>query len=87
MLNFSKVNTGRQQEVFDYGEYQLSVISTGYGSEDGLYEIGVFKNGAMTELPGITWPGDQVKGSLTAAEVDAIMLKMYSITQKEPELV
>lgn len=75
------------QAVLEFGdEYQLSIIQSefSYGGSKGLYEIGVFKNGAMTELPGITHAGDTVKGFLSEAEVDGILKKMYLITGKQP---
>ena len=40
----------------------------------------MFKDGELTELPGITEPGDSVKGFLTESAVEAIITKMYSIT-------
>jgi hypothetical protein len=64
--------------------YQLSIINTGYGAEQGLYEIGAFKDGDFVELPGITEPGDTVKGWLTKEEVDGIILKMSAISGTDP---
>ena len=80
------------QAVLDFGKYHLSIINDGYGSADGLYEIGVFNacDGVargMTELPGITEEGDSVKGNLTEAEIDAIIKKMFTITGTEPRQV
>ena len=80
------------QAVIDFGKYHLSIINDGYGSADGLYEIGVFNacDGVargMTELPGITEEGDSVKGNLTEAEIDAIIKKMFTITGTEPRQV
>lgn len=75
------------QVVLEFGdEYQLSIIQSdfSYGGSKGLYEIGVFKNGAMAELPGITPAGDTVKGFLSEAEVDGILKKMYLITGAQP---
>ena len=79
------------QIVLDFGRYHLSIIDDGYGSDKGLYEIGVFKahDGVatdMTELPGVT-DGDSVKGWLTESDVDAIIKKMYSITGNVPQQV
>ena len=84
--------TGGRQAVLDFGNYHLSIIDDGYGSEQGLYEIGVFNacDGVargMTELPGITEEGDSVKGNLTEAEIDAIIKKMFTITGTEPRQV
>ena len=80
------------QAVLDFSKYHLSIINDGYGSEDGLYEIGVFNacDGVargMTELPGITEEGDSVKGNLTEADIDAIIVKLYTITGTEPRQI
>ena len=75
------------QALVDFGKYELSIICNerSYGGQRGgtLYEIGVFKGNGMVELPGITEPGDTVKGWLTESAVDAILTKMYTITGKE----
>ena len=81
--------TDGRQAVLDFGIYHLSIIDDGYGSDQGLYEIGVFAAtdgvaSGLTVLPGITDDGDSVKGNLTEAEVDAIIKKMYTITKQEP---
>lgn len=70
------------QGIVKYGPYELSIVSHkySYGGGNGLYEIGVFGEDGMAELPGITYPGDTVKGYLTAAQVNAIMMKMMTIT-------
>ena len=72
------------QIILNFGNYELSIIDDGYGGTQGLYEICVFKDSEMKELPGITNEGDTVKGWLTESDVDAIIMKMYSITGKEP---
>ncbi len=73
--------------LVEFGEYELSIICNegSYGGKNGgtLYEIGVFKGNGMVELPGITEPGDTVKGFLTESEVNAILTKMYTITGKQ----
>ena len=73
------------QAIIDFGLYELSIIQNeaSYGNKQGLFEIAVFKDNEQTELPGITQPGDTVKGFLTSEEVDAILTKMYTITGKE----
>lgn len=73
------------QAIINFGLYELSIIKneSSYGGKKGLYEIGVFKGNQMVEMPGVTVPGDTVKGYLTESEVDAILLKMYTITGKE----
>ena len=79
------------QALVDFGKYELSIICNegSYGGKNGgtLYEIGVFKGNGMVELPGITEPGDQVKGWLTESAVDAILTKMYTITGTEGKQV
>ena len=70
------------QAIIDFGLYELSIIQNeaSYGNKQGLFEIAVFKDNEQTELPGITQPGDTVKGFLTEADIDAILIKMYTIT-------
>ena len=79
------------QALVDFGKYELSIICNegSYGGKNGgtLYEIGVFKGNGMVELPGITEPGDTVKGFLTPSDVDAILTKMYTITGTEGKQV
>ena len=67
------------------GDYELSIIKNegSYGGKQGLYEIAVFKGNYQVELPGITAQGDTVKGWLTESDIDAILLKMYTITGTE----
>ena len=57
-----------------------------------MLEIGLFSASdgvasGMTELPGITNEDDTVRGYLTEAEVDAIIMKLYTITGTEPTQV
>lgn len=77
------------QAILDFGDYELSIIQNdcSYGGDRGLYEIAVFKNGDQHELPGITAPGDTVKGFLSEEDVNSILKKMYLITGKMPEQV
>ena len=49
-----------------------------------LPEIGVFNSRGGVELPGITEPGDTVKGFLTLSDVAIICKKMQTFTGKEP---
>ena len=53
----------------------------------GLYEIGVFKDSLMEEMTGITEDGDTVKGFLSKDEVDGIIIKMFTLTGKEPKQI
>ena len=73
------------QAIVDFGKYELSIVQNemSYGNKQGLYEIAVFENSKQTELPGITQEGDTVKGYLTESDIDAIMLKLYTITGTE----
>lgn len=80
------------QIVLDFGKYHLSIIDDGYGRENNLLEIAVFKAcdgvaSVMTELPGVTAEGDTVQGHLTQAEVDAIIKKMYFLTNTNPRQI
>ena len=76
------------QAVLDFGNYHLSVIDDGMGKDASLYEVATFNSNDgvasdFVELPGIT--NEQgVRGYLTANEVDAIIIKMHSITGRLP---
>ena len=81
---------GGFQCVLDFGDdIQLSIISGvgAYGSDKGLYEIAVFKNGDFCGLQGIINLDEQVRGYLTEAEIDVIIKKMYFLTGKVPSQV
>ena len=82
------------QAVLDFGEYQLSVIRNdmSYGNRQSKYEIGVFAandgvSNDMIELPGITNKGDTVRGWLTETDVDIIIQKLYTITNRLPKQI
>lgn len=77
------------QAVLAFDNYELSVIKNeaSYGNKQGLFEIAVFKDGEQCELPGITNPGDTVKGWLTNSDVDAIISKMYFLTGTKPRQI
>jgi phage tail protein X len=84
-LKFTPTNMPKGvQSILHFGDYELSIINTGYGADQGLYEIGCFQHGKFVELPGITETGDTVKGYLTEDGVTSTILKMYCITGKEP---
>ena len=83
----SRVTEAGGQIILNFGNYELSIIDDGYGGKQGLYEIGVFKDGDMKELPGITAHGDTVKGWLTESDVDAIISKMYFLTGTTPRQI
>lgn len=67
-------------------DYELSIVKNemSYGGKSGLYEIGVFKGNGMVEMPGITEPGDTVRGYLTEEKIDFIIESMSSLTKREP---
>ena len=77
------------QAVLDFGKYELSIINNeaSYGNKQGLYEIAVFKDGEQKEMPGITNEGDTVKGWLTESDVDAIIVKLYTVTGTTPRQI
>ena len=87
-LQFTKFLDGVSASV-TYGDYELSVVrhSGSYGNSNGLYEIAVFQDNQLVELPGITEEGDSVKGFLTEENVTGIMKKMISITASEGEQI
>ena len=75
------------QAILKFGDaYELSIVKSdfSYGGKQGLYEIGVFKNGAMTEMPGITVENDTVRGYLTEEDIDAIIKKMMFACGEKP---
>ena len=74
------------QVILEFGEYDLSIVSHSgsYGGNEGLYEIAVIKNGSFKIMPGITEAHDTVKGWLTEADVDGIMLKMTTVSASDP---
>ena len=73
------------QAKVKFSGFMVSVIQNeiSYGNKKGLYEIAVFSEGNQVELPGITSPGDSVKGFLTESDVNAILTKMHTITGTE----
>ena len=81
----SKYHKGIQL-VLDFEKYELSVVQHegSYGGPQGLFEIMVSVAGRGVELPGITEPGDTVKGFLTLEDVSAICKKMTAITGNDP---
>lgn len=90
LSEFTKNNVGPNrgdQYLLNFGnKYQLSIITDGMGSEDGLYEIGLvdMTAGEMCQLPGITEEDESVRGYLSASEVDVIIVKMTSLTGYTP---
>lgn len=89
LANFNLIETKAPngvQAILDFGKYELSIVKNdcSYGGTKDMFEIAVFENNNMIELPGITAEGDTVKGFLTEQAVDAIIKKMYTITQQEP---
>jgi hypothetical protein len=81
----SKYHKGIQL-VLDFKKYELSVVQHdgSYGGTKGLFEIMVSDSTGGVELPGITEPGDTVKGFLTLEDVSSICKKLTSITGNDP---
>ena len=74
----------------DFGKYHLSIINGGmlHSGDANFYEIAVFntKDGTSTgfvQLPGIT-EGDSVRGYMTEEEVNAVIVKLFTITGNVP---
>ena len=74
------------QLVLDFEKYNLSIVQHdgSYGGTQGLFEIMVSDASGGIELPGITEPGDTVKGFLTLEDVSSICKKLTSITGNNP---
>lgn len=85
--NFEWNFKNNQQIMLDFGKYKLSIVRDGYGGKTGHYEIGCFKGNEMVELPGITEEGDTVKGWLTEDDINGILVKMTTISAKDPEQI
>ncbi len=72
------------QRIVRFGpDYKLSIVDE--QNRKNLFEIAVFKNEKMVEMPGITAEGDTVSRFRTAEDVQCIMKKMFLITGKMPE--
>jgi hypothetical protein len=87
--DFEKMKTNTpvgEQIILDFGIWELSIVrnESSYGHQQNLWEIGVFKDGTMTEVPGITEQGDSIKGWLTEDDIDVIIKKMVTMTGCEP---
>ena len=84
--HYLEIQEGHQWLLQFGDQYRLSIINhKGSRGYPNLYEIGVFSDcDTMAELPGITVKDDQVKGNLTPNQIDAIIVKMISITGKMP---
>ena len=68
---------------FDNG-YSTSVIKNNisYGGKQGLYEIGVFYEEVLVEVPGITEEGDSVRGWLEFEEVIELINKIEKLESR-----
>lgn len=84
-FDVSKYHKGIQL-VLDFKKYELSIVqhAGSYGGTQGLFEIMVSDANGGVELPGVTEPGDTVKGFLTLDEVGAICKKLTAITGNDP---
>ncbi len=74
---------------FDFDKYILSIVQNdmSYGAAQGFYEIAIFEDDNMIELPGITDEGDAIKGWLTIEDVNSIIKKLTSITGVDAKLI
>ena len=86
MLDQGKPHAKGKQAIIDFGKYKLSIICNdmSYGHRSGLYEIGVFYQDELTQLPGITETNQTVAGYLNEEAINNILLKMYTITKHKP---
>ena len=68
---------------FDNG-YSTSVIknNVSYGGKQGLYEIGVFYEEVLVEVPGVTEEGDTVRGWLEFEEVIDLLKKVEQMESR-----
>ena len=72
------------QKIVNFGpDYKLSIVDE--VNHTNKFELAVFHKGKMVEMPGITNPGDTVTRFKSAADVQMIMKKMYTITGEVPE--
>lgn len=90
MNKFESGPAGGKQIVLGFGdEYRLSIITGGsaYGNTEFPYEIAVFKNGEFHRMPGVIDEDDDVRGYMTETEVNGVIAKLYTVTQKIPEQI
>lgn len=72
------------QKIVRFGpDYKLSIVDE--VNHNNKFECAVFYKEHMIEMPGITENGDTVTRFRTAADVQMIMKKMYSITGEVPK--
>ena len=89
-ITFEQLETPKGIQAFlDFDPYKLSIVQheASYGGSVGMYEIGVFKNKKLVEMPGVTRDGDTVKGYLTEDDVMCVIRKMQLLhlaSNKEP---
>lgn len=69
---------GRRWSVHFPNDYGASIIADGYGSERGLYEVGVLHNGSLTYATPLT---DDVIGWLTAEQVGETLDRIEALTE------
>ena len=74
------VETSARQRRYAFPNgYGASVINDGYGSEQGLFELAVLKDGHLTYQTPIT---NDVLGRLTAEEVESTLDKIAALTEE-----
>ena len=85
----TKVPNGVQALIKFGPHYELSIVKSdfSYGGSQGLYEIAVYVDNQMTELPGITQQGDTVKGYLKEDNVNDIIHAMTQLTKRDPKQI
>ena len=73
----------RYIKKFDNG-YSTSVIknNVSYGGKQGLYEIGVFYEEVLVEVPDVTEEGDTVRGWLEFEEVIDLLKKIEQLESR-----
>jgi len=80
------------QILLDFDRFHLSIIDDGYGGKKGLYEIQTYlaEQGVALhplEMLGITEKHDTVKGFLSEAAVDDIIVKLYWLSACSPKQI
>ena len=73
------------QALVQFGDYELSIIQNEMSyCSPSLYEVAVYRDDKIIEMPGITEENGGVQGWLNESNVEGVMKKMYTITREEP---